>query len=144
MVTEPDWKKAQNKVANALKAFELTRKDFWPRRFTDTYEARGEVVQRQPSDQWVLWNGIFYLVEVKSSNYEDKFYFKDVRTSQFIGARRSTAAGGRSVFVIVKLPEWKWHKVQGMTLWTMKEAGEKGILWSQMDVIQLTAEEILR
>ena len=144
MAIDPDWKKAQDKVAEALKKFEATRKDFWPRRFTDTYEARGNTVQSQPSDQWCLFDGTFFLVEVKSSHYPDKFYFKDVQNSQWIGARRVVAAGGRTVFMIVRLPGWEWFRIDGLRMWLMKEAGENGVAWSAMERIpKLTAEAIL-
>ena len=96
-MSEP-WKKAQDEVDKVFKEFEEARKDFVWRRFSDTYEARGTVVQAQFSDRWVLWRGSFSLVEIKSC-HQDRFPFKDVRQVQFIGARRITAAGGNSIFL---------------------------------------------
>jgi penicillin-binding protein-related factor A (putative recombinase) len=138
-----DWKKAQDNVSKVLKSFMDVRKDFYFKRFTDTYEA-GNIVQNQPSDFWFIHKGIFTICEVKSSNYTDKFYVKDIRPSQFIGARRVTAAGGKSLFLIVKLPEWQWHRIDGMLLWSCKDNGIPGVAWDGMEQIKLTAEEILR
>lgn len=126
-----------------LKEAASVRKDLWPKRFSDSREA-GRTIQDQPSDQWVLFQGKFYLVEVKSSNDPMRFYFKNIQPSQLIGARRSNAAGGRTVFMIVKLPEWLWFKVCGMRIVELKEQGEAGISWTEMEHIKkLSAEAIL-
>lgn len=130
-----DWKKAQNKVQDALKLFESGRKDFWWKRFTDTYEAAGNIVQDQPSDLWFIYRGDFSLLEIKSSHYADKFYFKDIRNSQLIGARRVVASGGYSFFFIVKLPEWTWHWVPGVMVWDYINRGDKGMPWEDMNKI---------
>jgi penicillin-binding protein-related factor A (putative recombinase) len=143
MAKDPDWKIAQNKVASVLKNFAATRKDCWPGRFSDSHEA-GQLIKAQPADGYCLYKGLFNLIEVKSSHYTDKFYVKDVQPSQFIGARRCTAAGGRSLFIIAKLPDWTWYKVDGMLLWMCKENNIPGIAWSDMEKIKLTAEEILK
>lgn len=133
------WKKAQEKLKNYLNT--VTRKDFWYKAFTDTYAAGGKIVQDQPSDFWALDRGIFCVLEVKSC-HQPKFYFKDVRPSQFIAARRVVAAGGISRFLIVKLPEWQWHIVDGSELWRRKEAGDAGITWAEMTPIKLDWEAI--
>lgn len=140
---DPNWKKAQDRVNTQLKSFMDTRKDFYFKRFTDTYEAGGKVVQSQPSDLWMIYQGEFAICEVKSSEYADKFYFKDVRPSQWVGALRILASGGRSMFLIVKLPEWQWYFAPGRLMLQIRESGEKGIFWSQMIPIKLTAEVII-
>ena len=130
-------------MADALKDFASVRKDCWPKRFSDSREA-GRLIQDQPSDQWVLYQGTFYLVEVKSSNDPMKFYFKNIQPSQLIGARRSHAAGGRTTFMIVKLPEWLWFKIDGMRIVELKDQGEAGISWTDMQYVpKLSAEVIL-
>jgi penicillin-binding protein-related factor A (putative recombinase) len=133
------WKKAQESVKKVLAS--VLRKDFMWKAFTDTYSAQGTIVQDQPSDFWVLDNGIFYTIEVKSS-HQRKFYFKDVRPSQMIAARRVPAAGGISIFLLVLLPENRWYKVLGTTMYSEKLSGAAGILWSQMTPIELTWENI--
>jgi len=138
-----DWKKAQTKVKNALKAFEKERKDFWVQEPVDTYKA-GNVVQEQPADLWFLDRGAFGLLEVKSSHYADKFYFKDVRPAQWIGVRRAVAAGGMSAFILAKLPDWEWYMMAGMAFYTAKELGAVGLKWSDMQrLTQLDATTIL-
>jgi len=143
MAQNLNWKKAQDKVNSKLKDFMDSRKDFYFKRFTDTYEAAGKIVQSQPSDLWFIYQGAFVICEVKSSEYADKFYFKDVRPSQWVGALRVLASGGRSIFLIVKLPEWQWYFIPGRTMLAIRETGEPGIKWSQMRPIKLTAEEII-
>lgn len=143
MAKDPNWKKAQDRVQDRLKKFMDTRKDFFFKRFTDTYEAGGNIVQSQPSDIWLLYQGKFSLCEVKSSEYKDKFYFKDVRPSQWNGAIRVLASGGYSMFLIVKLPEWQWYFVPGRTMLAVRSTGEAGIKWSDMQAINLTAEVIV-
>ena len=135
-----NWKKAQDKVKKWLKGFEATRKDFWWGDYPDTYAAGGRIIKEQPSDLWMLFKGNFCLLEVKSSEYKDKFYLKDVRPSQWIGVRRATAAGGYSIFMIVKLPEWQWHIVDGKKLWAMKSKGQAGIRWEQMQKFDLNVD----
>jgi penicillin-binding protein-related factor A (putative recombinase) len=102
MSADAAWKKAQNKVKEALKLFESQRKDFWYRAFVDTYAARGEIVQEQPADFWALYKGHYQLIEVKSC-HQARFPFQDVRPSQWAGIRRAEAAGGSAYFLIVKL-----------------------------------------
>ena len=136
---DPLWKQAQTKFKAHLDT--IKRKDFWCKAFTDTYAAGGKVVQDQPSDFWALDAGTFCVLEIKTC-HQAKFYFKDVRPSQFIAARRVPAAGGISRFIIVKLPEWQWHVVDGQEMWRLKEAGENGITWAQMTPIKLDWEAI--
>jgi hypothetical protein len=83
-------------------------------------------------------------MEVKSSHYEDKFYFKDVQPGQWAGARRITAAGCQSIFVLVKLPGWHWHIVDGREMVRLKMHGEAGIRWNDMIPISLTLPDILK
>lgn len=131
------WKQAQDQVDNLFKSFEAQCKDFVWKRFTDTYEAQGKVVQAQFSDRWVLWQGRFYLVEIKSC-HQDRFPFKDVRPVQFIGARRVAAAGGGSVFLIKHVPTGLWHRIAGTKLWHLKEnSGSASAEWSQFERIDL-------
>lgn len=141
---EPNWKKAQERVQKCLKAFQDSRKDFYAKRFTDTYEAGGDrTVQSQPSDMWFCYQGKYCILEIKSSEYADKFYFKDVQPSQWIGAMRILATGNHAMFLIVKLPEWQWHFVPSRLILQLRDSGEKGILWSQMVPIKLTAEVVV-
>ena len=134
------WKKAQEDVKKEFN--KITRKDFLFKPFADTYSAGGKAIMPdQPSDFWVLDNGKYYVVEVKSC-HQPKFYFKDIRPSQMIAARRVPAAGGTSIFLITKLPENKWHKVDGSLIYQMKQAEVKGIDWCQMTPINLNWEEI--
>jgi len=141
-MSNKNWKLAQDKVQKVLKVFMDSRKDFYFKTFTDTYQAGGNVVQNQPSDLWMLYQGKFAICEIKSSEYKDKFYFKDVRPSQWIGAMRVLAAGGFSFFLIVKIPDWQWYFVTGRRMLDIKESGEAGIYWQQMTPIKLTAEII--
>lgn len=142
MAHNDNWKKAQDRVNKTLKGFMDTRKDFYFKRFTDTYEAGGTTVQSQPSDIWFVYRGEYCICEIKSSEYVDKFYFKDVRPSQWVGAIRILAAGCKSMFLIVKLPEWQWYFCPGRKMLAIRESGEAGIRWSEMTPIKLTAEEI--
>lgn len=144
MARDKDWKLAQDKVGDCFRKYMDSRKDFYFRRFTDTYEAGGNVVQKQPSDTWFIYQGMYSLCEIKSSHYADKFYFKDVQNSQWIGALRVLAAGGYSMFLIVKLPEWQWHLVSGRRMLELRELGENGMPWSDMTKIRLHAETILK
>lgn len=138
MALEP-WKKAQEDLKKELN--KITRKDFVFKSFTDTYAAGGRVVQDQPSDFWALDIGNYYVLEVKSS-HQPKFYFKDIRPSQMIAARRIPAAGGFSRFLIKNELTSQWHKVDGQLIYEMKQNGEAGILWSQMTPINLCWEDI--
>ena len=134
------WKLAQEKLKKALKAED--RKDFLFRPFADTYAAGGKaIIQEQPSDFWALDRGTYYTLEVKSC-HQAKFYFKDIRPSQLIAAKRVPAAGGRSLFLIAKLPEWQWHCVEGQTILQIKESGEAGMHWHEMRKIKLVWSEI--
>jgi penicillin-binding protein-related factor A (putative recombinase) len=133
------WKKAQEHVKKMFVS--VTRKDFLWKAFTDTYSAQGTIVQDQPSDFWVLDRGTFYTIEVKSC-HQTKFYFKDIRPSQLIAARRVPAAGGISIFLIVKLPEWQWHMLNGLTIFNLKQDGEAGVTWNNMHNIVLNWEAI--
>ncbi len=142
-MSNQNWKKAQDRVQKVLKVFMDSRKDFYFKTFTDTYQAGGNVVQNQPSDLWFIFQSKFAICEIKSSEYKDKFYFKDVRPSQWIGAMRVLAAGGHSLFLIVKIPEWQWYFIPGRLMLTIKESGEAGIYWAQMTPIKLTAEVIV-
>lgn len=138
-----DWKKAQTKVKNALKLYEKERKDFWLNEPVDTYKA-GNVVQEQPADLLLLYRGVFGILEVKSSHYADKFYFKDVRPAQFAACRRVTAAGGMSAFILAKLPDWEWYMVPGLEFHAAKEAGAVGMKWNDMTQLKnLDATAIL-
>ena len=139
---DPNWKKAQEKVKKVLKAFEAGRKDFWFKEFTDTYQAQGTIVQEQPSDMWYLFEGQFGLIEIKT-NQQKLFPFKDIRPSQIAGATRCLAAGGRSTFLICKLPEWKWHYVDGQDLLDARRRGDRSMPWSAMIPIKLNVEEFL-
>lgn len=134
------WKLAQEKVKKAL-SLEV-RKDFLFKAFADTYAAGGKnIIQDQLSDFWALDQGRFYSLEVKSC-HQTKFYFKDVRPSQFIAARRVPAAGGFSRFIIAKCPEWDWYVADGQLFWQLKEAGENGITWDKLNPIKLCWEAI--
>lgn len=134
------WKKAQEDVKKEFN--KITRKDFLFKPFADTYSAGGKAIMPdQPSDFWVLDNGRYYVVEVKSC-HQPKFYYKDCRPSQMIAARRVPAAGGISIFLITKLPENKWHIVLGSAMHEHKAAGNPGILWSQMQPCELNWESI--
>lgn len=134
------WKKAQERVKKMFTS--VTRKDFLYKAFTDTYSAGGKaILQDQPSDFWVLDRGVFYTIEVKSC-HQTKFYFKDIRPSQLIAARRVPAAGGISIFLIAKLPEWQWHILNGITIVNLKQDGESGIIWDNMQAIPLLWETI--
>lgn len=139
----PNWKKAQNKVQMALKRFEAERKDFWFKTFTDTYAARGEYVQSQPADAWVLYKGIFWLLEIKSCE-QARFPFKDVRPSQWAGVRRAHAAGGKSVFVLAKPPKWDWYVISGPELYNRKMSGDKSVSWEELRLIKLEVENFIR
>jgi len=139
---DPNWKKAQEKVKKVLKAYEATRKDFWFKEFTDTYQAQGTIVQEQPSDMWYLHAGQFGLIEIKT-NEQARFPFKDVRLSQIAGAMRCLAAGGTATFLICKLPEWQWHYVDAQTLLDLRRDGAKSMHWHQMTPIKLKVEEFL-
>lgn len=143
MANEPDWKIAQNKVADAMKLFTADKKDFYGKSFTDTYAARGNITQAQPSDFWFVYQSRYTIMEVKSSHYVDKFYFKDVQPGQWAGARRITAAGCQSIFVLVKLPEWQWYFMDGREMVRRKMLDEKGIRWDEMTPIKLKLQEIL-
>lgn len=138
-----DWKKAQDKVKKALKLYESSRKDFWVNEPVDTYKA-GNIVQEQPADLLLLYRGVFGILEVKSSHYTDKFYFKDVRPVQFAACRRVTAAGGMSAFILAKLPDWEWYMVAGTDFYLAKEAGAVGMYWHEMTKLKtLDATTIL-
>ena len=139
MAMEP-WKKAQEDLKKELN--KITRKDFLFRSFADTYSAGGKaILPDQPSDFWALDCGKYYVLEVKSC-HQPKFYFKDIRPSQMIAARRVPAAGGYSRFLITHLPENRWHVLDGSLIYQMKEAGEVGITWDQMTPIKLDWENI--
>lgn len=133
------WKKAQEDFKKEMN--KINRKDFLFKAFTDTYAAGGNIVQDQLSDFWVLDNGKFYVIEVKSC-HQAKFYFKDIRPSQLIAARRVPAAGGFSRFILKKLPEGLWFKVDGEVMYNEKQSGAAGMLWSQMTPIKLCWEDI--
>ena len=138
------WKKAQDQVDGVFKAFESSCKDFVWKRFTDTYEAQGKVVQAQFSDRWVLWRGRFYLVEIKSC-HQDRFPFKDIRPIQLIGARRVAAAGGASIFLIKHVPTGLWHRAAGLKLWKLKETSDSSsVAWNQLDRIDLNITDIFK
>lgn len=137
------WKKAQAAVDKVFRAFETDRKDFVWRPFTDTYEARGTIVRDQPADRWMLYQGMFYLVEIKSC-YQDRFPLKDVRPSQWVGARRVTAAGGKSWFLLRHEVTGLWYKVEGMSLFLYKQEGNSSLpRWENLKPIKLCMEELL-
>lgn len=140
-MSEP-WKKAQDRVKLILANYCNTRKTAVAKAFTDTYAAGGRVVQDQPSDFWLLDNGTFYVIEVKSC-HQDRFPFKDVRPSQWSSAVRIPAAGGISVFLIVKLPEWQWHRIGGPELDALRRDGHKSIGWDELEKINLKMEDIV-
>lgn len=143
LVDPQAWKKAQDAVDKVFKAFELDKKDFTWKRFTDTYEARGTIVQDQPADRWFLYKGLFHIVEIKSS-YQDRFPLKDVRPAQWVGARRVTAAGGVSMFLLRHEVTGLWYKWGGLDLWNYKNAGNASLpRWENMTPIQLCMEVIL-
>lgn len=139
---DPNWKKAQDKVKEVLGKYESQRKNFWTNEFPDTYQAQGNFIQEQPSDRWFLLSGKFGLIEVKTCE-QDRFPFKDIRSSQIRGTTRVLAASGISIYLICKLPEWQWHRVPGALLLNARNRGEKSMPWSDMTPIKLTAEEIL-
>jgi hypothetical protein len=87
---------------------------------------------------------VFVTLEVKSSHYEDKFYFKDIRPSQFAAAVRVPAAGGLSIFVLAKLPQWDYFIADGRDMVKRRQFGNVGMKWNEMTPLrQLTMEEIL-
>ena len=133
------WKKAQEDFKKEMN--NVKRKDFLFKPFTDTYAAGGNIVQDQPSDFWVLDRGDYFVVEIKSC-HQPKFYFKDIRNSQMIAARRVPAAGGFSCFMIQKLPEKQWHFMDGKEIVRLKDAGEVGLTWAQMTPVKLDWEVI--
>jgi penicillin-binding protein-related factor A (putative recombinase) len=137
-----NWKKAQERVKVCFKKFESSRKNFWFKEFPDTYQARGEIIQEQPSDMWFLYNGDFGLIEIKTCE-QNRFPFKDIRPSQISGAMRVIAAGGHTIFLICKLPEWQWHYVDGQKILDSRRNGNKSMTWSEMTPIKLIAEDIL-
>lgn len=143
LVDPQAWKKAQDAVDKVFKKFEEDKKDFVWKRFTDTYEARGTIVQEQPADRWLLYKGLFYIVEIKSC-YQDRFPLKDVRPAQFAGARRVTAAGGVSVFLLRHEVTKTWYKVPGMEMWQYKHDGHSSLpRWEGLHAIDLCMEDIL-
>lgn len=143
MANLPNWKIAQNKVSEILTKRMATRKDFVFKSFTDTYAAGAKAIMPdQPSDYWMLNDGEFTILEIKTCE-QDRFPFKDVRPSQWAGARRIPCAGGHSLFLIAKLPEWQWYRISGAELWDRKENGDKSIGWDEMEKIQLKEEVIL-
>lgn len=143
LVDQLAWKKAQDAVDKVFKKFEEDKKDFVWKRFTDTYEARGTIVQEQPADRWLLYNGLFYIVEIKSC-YQDRFPLKDVRPAQFAGARRVTAAGGRSLFLLRHEVTGYWYRLPGMDMWDYKRSAQSSLpRWDCLPRIRLCMEEIL-
>lgn len=138
-MSELAWKKAQEDVKKALAR--VVRKDFLFKPFTDTYAAGGRVVQDQPSDFWALDQGRYYVLEVKSC-HQNRFPFKDIRPSQMIAARRVPAAGGFSRFILTKLPDKLWFRMDGELVYQMHQAGERSVPWELMTPIKLTWEEI--
>lgn len=143
MAPDPNWKKAQERVKKEFKKFESTRKTFWFGEFPDTYQAGGEnFITEQPSDMWALNDGEFATIEIKSCE-QSRFPFKDIRPGQIAGALRCIHAGGHSIFLIVKLPEWQWHFVDGQTILDARKNGDKSMAWMDMTEIKLKAEVIL-
>lgn len=136
------WKKAQEKVKKALRVLESTRKDFWSKEFPDTYQAQGNIIQEQPSDMWFLFQGQFGLLEIKSS-HQARFPLKDIRSGQYSGAMRVTAAGGTSTFLLAKLPEWDWYTVPGMEFVKRRRQGDSSMGWDEMTPVNLKAVEFL-
>ena len=140
-VTIPEWKKAQERVKKTFRAFEANRKDFWFGEYPDTYQAQGNLIKEQPSDMWCLYSGNFFTVEIKSC-HQQRFPFKDIRTGQLKAALRVTAAGGQSIFLIAKLPEWQWYKADGMALLQLKRDGEASVKWDDLAKINLSISEV--
>lgn len=91
---------------------------------------------------WYLFGGQFGLIEIKT-NEQARFPFKDVRPSQIAGAMRCLAAGGTSIFLICKLPEWQWHYVDGQQILDARRNGDRSMPWSDMTKIKLNVEEFL-
>ncbi len=139
---DKNWKKAQEKVKAAFKKFESSRKTFWFGEFPDTYQAQGNIITEQPSDMWFLNDGEFGIVEIKTCE-QTRFPLKDVRPSQFAGAMRCVAAGGHSIFLICKLPEWQWHYMDGQRIVDLNRGGTRSLEWDQMTPVKLQAELIL-
>ncbi len=137
----PEWKKAQEKVKKLFASFEQQRKDFWFGEYPDTYQAQGNLIKEQPSDMWCLFAGKFHLIEIKSC-HQQRFPFKDVRIGQFKGAMRVTAAGGQSLFLIARLPEWHWYKIEGMALLELKRQEEASVKWEKLTRINFSIGDI--
>ena len=91
---------------------------------------------------WFLYKGEYGLVEIKTSE-QTRFHFQNIQPSQISGAIRCLAAGGHSIFLICKIPEWQWHYVDGQTILDLRKNGYKSMSWDDMAKIKLKAEEIL-
>lgn len=100
-----DGKKSEEIVRVILKGFQETEEACFARLY-DSTTAKGGYVPPQVGDFFGMFQGVGYVIEVKSSEKYDSMMHAPksyIRTSQIVGARLWVRAGGRGLFIFHSL-----------------------------------------
>lgn len=104
-------------------------------KLTDTKEVSGlngrpTTAPDQPSDYIVTLDGETFFAEVKSSEGATSFPFKNIRPSQYRGARQQLAVGGTYLFYILRTKTGAWFRVPAKVI---LEWPRKSMTWVELE-----------
>lgn len=107
-------------------------------RLSDTAMAKangGGFVAAQPSDYIVLLQGQWFFAEVKSSQDQRAFHFKNIRKGQIAASRRTVAAGGTYLFFVYSFELEQWYCVPAQIVHTTLRQ-KKSMTWQELEAFR--------
>ncbi|WMC09572.1 Holliday junction resolvase RecU [Oceanimonas pelagia] len=119
--------------------FDLMGKDADLYRFEDYAEANfkgptktRKIVSAKPSDYLLTWKGQMCYLEVKASADPKRFSLKNIRTHQWLRAKRCTMAGGLYVFWVKSTAHGRWFEIPAEELLKAREEGKASVTWDEL------------
>jgi penicillin-binding protein-related factor A (putative recombinase) len=101
--------------------------------FTDTYKARN-VVDAQPADRLLIYQGQAWLIEIKSTIDEKRFPLKNISKKQVGAGRYWQAAGAREYFIIHQKVWNKFYFVPFTIINDFFKEGRSSIFWDEIEM----------
>lgn len=105
-------------------------------RLVDTKAARN-IVNNQPSDFLVVYQGGMWLAEVKLCNNATSFPFDNISTSQKSAAAHVTRQQGNYIFHILNGSNIQWYDVPAKAIITAILDGRKSLKWEELEIYRV-------
>lgn len=104
-------------------------------KFVDTFRARN-FVPDQPADRMLIYKGVVWLVEIKSTFDLARFPLKNISKKQIGHGRAWTRVGAKEIFIIHKVPRKEFFFVPFSFINTAFEEGRSSVSWDELEVFK--------